>query len=81
MCNPVAQPAPNFQQNIAQTFINVANRVSVAITALVIGLCRSTCMIVTIICVKYTINWETTLIPSPYTHISSVDVIVCESKN
>jgi len=81
MCNPVAQPAPNFRQNIAQTFIDLGNSVSVAITALVIGLCRSTCTIVNIICVKCTRNWETTLIPSPYTHISSVDVIVYESKN
>jgi len=49
--------------------------VSVVITTLVIGLCRSTCTIVTIICVKYTRNWETTLIPSPYTDVSSVDVM------
>jgi len=76
----MAQPAPNFQQNIAQTCVHLGNRVSVVITTLVFGLCRSTCTIVTIICVKYTRNWETTLIPSPYTDVSSVDVIVCESK-
>jgi len=52
----LAHPAPNFQQNILHICIRLGNIVIVAITTLVIGLCKRTCTIVTMICVKYTRN-------------------------